>query len=272
MHYPRIAGLLLLGCMVAPAINATDSEGKAGGSTAHSLAGTDWNLANLAGDETDPALPAVTLRFEADNTLNGFDGCNHYRGSYSRDGTTIHIPPQMAATRAACPEPLMQRADAYSVALTGAASFSLDADRLTLYDATGQLLAAFEKATLTLAGSLWEVISYNNGKQAVVSLLGGTHITLNFGQDGRLTGSAGCNRYSADYRITDESIEVSRPASTRRLCSEPAGIMDQETRFLDALASARTLRLEGERLTLRRADGAMALNLDLVRKQPQPAR
>lgn len=77
--------------------------------------------------------------------------------------------------------------------------------------------------------------------------------TLNFGADGRVAGSASCNRYTAAYVLTGETLSVRGAATTRRACT-PA-LMAQEQRFLAALQSVQrfeldpggTLRLLGER-------------------------
>jgi heat shock protein HslJ len=258
----RLAGFFVMTCFVALSVSASGTGGGgADGATGGSLTGTSWNLVALAGEDIDPALPAVTLRFDADGTLGGFDGCNRYRGAFSVAGTAIHIPSEMATTRAACREPLTRRASAYAEALGRAASFAVDANRLSLQDAAGREVAVFEAGSLTLAGTAWEVMAYNNGKQAVVSVLGGTRITAHYGDDGRVTGSAGCNQYFAGYEVEGESISIALPGATRRFCAEPEGIMDQEARFLEALRSAASFRLEGERLALRTPDGALALTL-----------
>ena len=112
-----------------------------------------------------------------------------------------------------------------------------------------------------LAGSSWHVVAYNNGRQAVVSVLDGTHITVHFGEDGRITGSAGCNQYFATYETADASMTIGQPGSTRRFCAEPEGIMEQDAGFLEALRSVATFRLDADRLDLRTADGAMAMSL-----------
>jgi heat shock protein HslJ len=248
--------------MVAAGASASGKGGNGtDGATRDSLTGTAWNLVVLAGEAVDPVLPVVTLRFETDGTMGGFDGCNRYRGSFSVDGTAIHIPVEMATTRAACREPLERRASAYAGALIRAASFTIDDNRLRLRDSGGNEVAVFEAGSLTLAGTSWEVIAYNNGKQAVVSVLGGTRITAQFGDDGRVTGSAGCNQYFAEYQGANGSITIGLPGATRRFCAEPEGILDQEARFLEALYSAITFRLDGERLALRTTGGALAVNL-----------
>jgi heat shock protein HslJ len=262
MHDWRLAGFFVMSCFVVFGASASGTGGGgADDTTRDSLTGTSWNLVMLAGEDIDPALPAVTLRFEAEGTLGGFDGCNRYRGAFSTDGTAIHIPGEMATTRAACHEPLMSRASVYIEALVGAASFAIEGNRLSLQDAAKHEVALFEAGSLTLAGTSWEVMACNNGKQAVVSVLGGTRITAHFGDDGRVTGSAGCNEYFASYEVRGESIRIALPGATRRFCAEPEGIMDQEARFLEALRSAATFRLEGERLALRTPDGALAVTL-----------
>ena len=114
--------------------------------------------------------------------------------------------------------------------------------------------------SLSLDGR-WQVTAYNNGRQAVVSPLLGTELDLSFLEGGRIGGSSGCNRYSAKFKREGSQVAISAPVSTRRLCSEPAGVMEQERQFLAALASVATLRHEGQRLELRRADGALAVIL-----------
>ena len=262
MHDWSLVGFFLMTCFVAFGVNASvTGGGGAEGTTRDALDDTSWNLVALMGEDIDPALPTVTVRFDADGTLSGFDGCNRYRGAFSVAGTAIYIPSEMATTRAACREPLASRASAYAEALGSAASFAIDANRLSLQDAAGKQVAVFEAASLTLAGTAWEVTAYNNGERAVVSVLGGTRITAHFGDDGRVTGSAGCNQYFANFEAKGESISIAQPGATRRFCAEPEGVMDQEVRFLEALRSATTFRRENERLALRTADGALALTL-----------
>jgi heat shock protein HslJ len=105
------------------------------------------------------------------------------------------------------------------------------------------------------------VTGYNNGKQAVVGILAGSELTLAFAADGKLAGAAGCNNYTASFTTSGERIEIGQAAATRKVCSQPEGIMEQEDRFLNALASAATWRLDGDRLELRTAAGALALSL-----------
>jgi putative lipoprotein len=78
--------------------------------------------------------------------------------------------------------------------------------------------------------------------------------------DDTATGSAGCNRYTARYRRSAATLAFESPAATRKACLQP-GVMEQERAFLAALANVATGRIEGDRLELRDADGAIALVL-----------
>jgi heat shock protein HslJ len=228
--------------------------------TTPALTDTNWVLSGLSGSAVEPG-PAITLRLEPAGTLGGSDGCNRYGGSYTVDGSAIRISDSLIMTPAACPGPVAQRASRYTQALRQAVSFTIANRQLVLRDASGIELAVFRTDATELAGSVWDVISYNNGKQAVVSVLAGSRITASFGADQRITGSAGCNHYFASYKQSGESITIAAPGATRRACAEPAGVMEQETAFLAALASVATVRQEANRLTLRTPAGAIALFL-----------
>jgi len=111
-----------------------------------------------------------------------------------------------------------------------------------------------------LAGTAWVVTAYNNGREAVVSLLDGTAITAEFGADGSLSGSAGCNRYNTSFQTTaDGGFSAGPTATTRMLCPTPEGIMEQEQAFIAALESAATYQVRGDTLEMRTADDALAL-------------
>ncbi|HET7288525.1 MAG TPA: META domain-containing protein, partial [Pyrinomonadaceae bacterium] len=68
-----------------------------------------------------------------------------------------------------------------------------------------------------LAGTDWRLVSLGPaGGES--SLVAGTAITLKFGEDGRASGSTGCNAYSGTYQVRGDTISFGRLASTRRAC------------------------------------------------------
>ena len=73
-----------------------------------------------------------------------------------------------------------------------------------------------------------DVVNYNNGREAVVGVLDGTEITLNF-DEADLNGNAGCNNYFAGYAVKGKHIIVDPPGATMTFCAAPDGVMEQET-------------------------------------------
>lgn len=225
---------------------------------APSLDKTAWLLSALPG-RTLAADPAATLRFEG-GRVSGSDGCNRFGGPYTAKGAELKVSSQLATTRMACPPEIDAQATAFVAALTGAAKYRVAEGKLQLLAADGTLLATLDRQAETLAGTAWRVSGINNGKGGVVSVLAGTVPTLAFGTDGRASGSAGCNSFTAGYTAAGSKVTFTEAAATRKMCVEPAGVMDQEQQFLAALATVETATVEGDRLELRRADGALAVS------------
>jgi len=112
-----------------------------------------------------------------------------------------------------------------------------------------------------LAGTSWVVTGYDDGSQNVSDVLAGTTLTANFGQDGTMTGNSGCNDYNGPYKITGSQIGIGPLSSTRKACSDPAGVMEQEAQYLAALANAEVFAVDGNTLELREVDGTVMAKL-----------
>jgi heat shock protein HslJ len=98
----------------------------------------------------------------------------------------------------------------------------------------------------------------------------GTTITLDFSDDGRITGSAGCNRYFASYEMKGTAISIGQAGSTEMYCITP-GIMDQESAYLTLLGQAKTFTVKGDQLTLTDAGGTAILTFTkTVPPSPEP--
>lgn len=222
-----------------------------------SLVGITWSLAAL---NDEPILPGayISARFDADGAVSGTSGCNRYRASYQVDGAGLTIA-TAAGTLMACPPPLMEQERAYLAALQATAAFEIKEDTLTLSDPDGAAVARFVAEPQGLAGTSWEVIGYNNGRQAVVSLIAGAVITAQFDQDGKLAGNAGCNDYAGTVEVGADTVAVGPLRTTRKFCPQPEGLMEQESLYLAALQTAATYRVEGQSLEMRTADGALAV-------------
>ena len=218
------------------------------------LAGTSWMLTAL--NEASP-LPntAITLDFVDEITAGGSSGCNSYSTTYETEGIRISFG-ATAGTAKACLPLLMAQELSYLEALSAAAFYEVSDQMLRLFDADTTLLAEFEPASSELAGSAWDVISYNNGKEAVVSVLLDTALTAVFDADGQVSGSAGCNTYLGPYTTDGDAITIGPLAATRKLCADPE-VMDQEEAYLTAMETAATYKITGDMMEMRTEDGAL---------------
>ena len=145
-------------------------------------------------------------------------------------------------------------------ALAATTAFDASSSQLILRGGD-EILATFVAESGDLAGTSWQVVGYNNGREAVVSVMDGTDITADFSTDGLLSGNAGCNDYSADYMVDGDTLTLGEIATTFRLCDSPPGVMAQEAEYLTALTTVATFAMEGNLMVFRTADGAMAVNL-----------
>lgn len=99
-----------------------------------------------------------------------------------------------------------------------------------------------------VTGKVW-VLTELMGKPP----MDGTGISAEFTADGKVSGSAGCNRYSGTYTISGSNITFSSPmASTMMMCEQ--AVMDQESAYLKALGEAKTYAIKGDQLTLTGGD------------------
>ena len=238
---------------------------------APNLAGTEWLMSSLNGSLPLPGT-TVTLQFGEDGTAGGSDGCNNYNTTYVVNGNDLTFGQPLGATMAACPEPVMDQSATYMQALADTTGFDVEGNQLTLRNGRNTLVT-FVAASQSLEGTSWQVISYNNGRGGVVSVIIGSEITADFSAD-EITGNAGCNGYFASYRTSGDTILVGPAGSTMMACDSPPGVMEQETEYLAALASAATFSIEGERLQMRTADGATAVQFERERNisvpEPEP--
>lgn len=230
------------------------------GAASFPLEGTYWVLQSFLDAQGNSQTVLTDTQVDAifeEGRISGKDGCNIYSAGYELSGNKLSIQPGMS-TLMACPEPIMDQAQQFQNALASASNYRINGDVLEILNAEGKAVLVFKTpGEQSLSDTSWVAVSYNNGKQAVVSVLSDTEITALFGEDGKLTGSAGCNNYTTGYTVDGKSIQISPAATTRMMCQTPEGIMDQEFAYINAIQAAATYELRGSSLTLRDADGSI---------------
>ena len=90
---------------------------------------------------------------------------------------------------------------------------------------------------LILQAGEWVVEDINGG-----GIIDRSRVTLNFGNDGRVSGRASCNNYVGAYEVQGRNLTVSQLATTRKACAP--SLNQQETRFVQSLEQASRFRLD----------------------------
>ena len=107
----------------------------------------------------------------------------------------------------------------------------------------------------------WEVTGINTGN-AVNSPVLGSKVTATFGEDGRVTGTAGCNSYTGGYTLDGDALAVDPSPRRAWPATRRDGVMEQETAFLQALERSTTVEAAATGFTLRDAGGSIQLTLE----------
>lgn len=220
-----------------------------------------WRWVALSGTELlEVDRPGrYTLELREDGRYAARADCNQANGAYTREEGRLSLGPA-ASTMVACPPG--SHSTRFLGLLGDVSGYSREADRLLLTLGDGVGAMEFRAAReLALAGSSWVVRAVDNGKGGVVSVALGTSLDLSFGDDERVSGSAGCNRFTGSYEVEGETLSFGPAASTRRMCARPERIMEQEAAFLAALGTVARWEMRGERLQLRSAEGSLAIDL-----------
>jgi heat shock protein HslJ len=227
------------------------------------LEGTEWRLAAFAGPAGAVVpVPAgiIASAVFAVGVVSGSTGCNRYHAPYRLDGTALEIGPA-AMTMMACEPERAEVERAFTASLAQARAWALAGEELELRDGEGRTTLRFRAAIgPALVGTEWVAIGINNGRGGVASALEGVEVTATFGDDGRVTGSGGCNRFFGPFALDGESVVIGPLATTRKLRLEPAGVGEQEAAFLAALGRVATWSIREDRLQLRAADGALQVD------------
>jgi heat shock protein HslJ len=114
------------------------------------------------------------------------------------------------------------------------------------------MLAACGVSAPSLTGVTWTVSSL-----AGVGVDPTVTITANFGADGNITGSGGCNNYSAAYTTSGKDLTVQSPVATMMACSEV--VDQQESQYFYLLEGTGTYEIKGNKLTIKDSSGQTTL-------------
>jgi heat shock protein HslJ len=221
-----------------------DDDGAAASSS--SLEGVPWQLVSGLDVEGWEAV-TPTVSFEG-TSVTGSSGCNQFGGKFTFDGEALTIK-SLSSTLMGCEPQVAAVETAYTAALERVAKWRVENEQLVLADTDGKELLRYRAASPI---GTWEATSLLKG-DGVRSLVAGSEITAVFADDGKLSGSAGCNTYTTTFKRDRGALTIAPPEATELACAEP--IMDQERAYLEALPKTASYRVEGSKLLLLTAAG-----------------
>lgn len=224
---------------------------------------TKWILASLNG-EPPVEGPTLTLDFHHGTEVGGFAGCNHFGGSYSAADGTLTIG-DITQTLQLCEAPagVMEQETDYLELLANAARYTVTDGTLEIQNEAGETILTFtlKRAAVldpALVDAEWVLASLNGN-----ALIEGTRITLSFMEDeyeGRFGGFSGCNSYGGTFTAASEGrLGIGETALTAMFCTEPEGVSDQESRYLETLGTAPTYTVTEDRLEVQNSAGETVL-------------
>lgn len=86
-----------------------------------------------------------------------------------------------------------------------------------------------------------------------ITIVSSHPITMTLG-DGEIGGTAACNSYGGEYRLSGSEFSIEGGVSVTEMACMPPEAMESEGTYLDALAGVETVELGNEELILRGAD------------------
>jgi heat shock protein HslJ len=89
-----------------------------------------------------------------------------------------------------------------------------------------------------------------------------TIVTIEFGEDDKVSGSGGCNTYQGAYTVDGDSLTFGPLATTMMACSEPEGIMEVEAVVMGLLQSAAGYKIDGGQLHILNDKGYLVILLN----------
>jgi len=107
-----------------------------------------------------------------------------------------------------------------------------------------------QTADEALVGTYWKLMLLDGKPVTVADDRREAHLVLD--EDGRVSGSTGCNRLMGSYRLQGDTLTFSQLASTRMAC--PGDMAKLEQAWLAMLSETAHYSIEGQSLILEDAD------------------
>lgn len=221
-----------------------------------SLAGTYWKL-EFIGEPSDdlPVLPETrpTVAYAVDR-YGGFGGCNYFLGVYTADASSLRMNTP-ASTMSGCEPPeVMSQEGTFSSALVNTTEYKMEGANLVMYTVGEQRMLTMSPAEAPpFEGTTWELKFVWDESYWAPTLIDSKPTAIFAGD--QMSGSGGCNTYSATVTLTENRMVIGPAASTMMACAEPEGVMEQESVYFTTLESVAGYEQLGDLLLLLSGEG-----------------
>ncbi|APU41477.1 MULTISPECIES: META domain-containing protein [unclassified Streptomyces] len=251
-HVPVPAGLALV---LALAAAGCGQAGEGAGAVLPDPVGR-WSVESLTTGGRTLHAPETARLDIGENRADGNYGCNRFTAALSFAGTSAVTVTPGDTTAMACAD--MEFETAFAKLFSGRLTIDRGPDRLTLKTADGSTIAMTSEPVVPdapLTAVEWTVQSLISGG-SVSSLPAGAAGTARFtiAADLSVSGSLGCNRFSAQATRDGDRLTFGPLTTTRMACDGPAG--EVERKLTEVFASGPLVHgIQGRLLTLTAADG-----------------
>ncbi len=254
--------LVLMSLTVAAAACGTDSAETNEPASPDDLIGRTFVSTDVTGTPI-PGDGPLTVEFPEPGRIAATAGCNRFVGSVDLADGSIAAP-ALASTMMACPPPRDGADQWLSTLFDAQPQWTLDGDVLVLTGA-GTTVTLGDKKVVDpdrpVTGTEWTVTTLRTPDAVTSSLTLETAApTLILADDGTVSGSTGCNRFSGPAEVGDGTITFGALATTLAACIDPE-TTEIERHILGVLAGETTYVVDGPTMTLTAEDGTNGLGL-----------
>nr|WP_225443726.1 META domain-containing protein [Lolliginicoccus lacisalsi] len=220
------------------------------------LEGREFISSSVTGTPIPGGGP-MRVEFGEDGTLNATAGCNTAFGGVDLSDGRVRTE-QLAMTLIGCSEETAGADEWLNSLFAGEPEWELDGDELVLR--TGETTVTLIDREVAepdqpLVGTTWELRALIS-EDAITSSASITEsgATLRIDEEGRVSGSAGCNNIMGSAQVDGSAVEFSPLATTRMNCSDEKNEVE---RAVLAVLSAGTVRttIEADRMTVMSESG-----------------
>jgi heat shock protein HslJ len=257
----RILGVLAL-FSVAVAVSAcsTDASEVSGSGSADDLHGRTFISTEVTGQAIPGGGPLI-VEFPEPGHIAATAGCNRFAGSVDLADGALSAP-TLAGTMMACPPPLDGADGWLSSLFSGSPEWSLDGDDLTLTGGETTVFLTDKKVVdpdRPITGTEWALTTVRTADAVMSSAaLENAAPTLVLAEDGQVSGSTGCNRFTGTAQVGDGTLAFGPLATTRAACIDPE-LTEIENHVLAVLSGETTYVVDGTEMTLTASNGVDGL-------------